>query len=98
MEDAYGRTNAAVTSCWGRLGLAPLWRRLRRMSWTRRRYRTYVLGAGAGAGGLNYDPHSYAENFDDGKVCESEPDFLTRYAAARRAGLQGPVAWPVVNS
>ncbi|CAL5056686.1 unnamed protein product [Urochloa decumbens] len=87
MEDAYGRTSAAVTSCcWGRFGLAALWRRLRRMSWTHRRFRTYVLGAGAG--GLNYDPLRYAQNFDDGEVCECEPDFLTRYAAARRAGLQ----------
>ncbi|CAN6279469.1 unnamed protein product [Urochloa humidicola] len=87
MEEAYGRTSAAVTSCcWSRFGLAALWRRLRRMSWTRRRYRTYVLGAGAG--GLNYDPLSYAQNFDDGKVCECEPGFLARYAAARRAGLQ----------
>jgi hypothetical protein len=54
------------------------------MSWPRRRYRTYVLGAG----GLNYDPTSYAQNFDDGRVCECEPDFLARYAAAWRAGSQ----------
>ncbi|CAO2040014.1 unnamed protein product [Urochloa humidicola] len=96
MEDAYGRTSAAVTSCWGRFGLAPLWRRLRQMSWTRRRYRTYVLGASAG--GLNYDPLSYGQNFDGGRVCECEPDFLTRYAAARRAGLQVPVTSPLASS
>ncbi|OEL22109.1 hypothetical protein BAE44_0016870 [Dichanthelium oligosanthes] len=95
MEDAYGRTSAAVTSCWGRFGLAVLWRRLRRMSWPRRRLRTYVLGAG----GLNYDPLSYSQNFDDGKVCECEPDFLARYAAARRhAGLPGPATSSSVNS
>jgi len=87
MEDAYGRTSAAVASCWGRFGLAALWRRLRRMGWPRRRYRTYVLGAG----GLNYDPVSYSQNFDDGRVCACEPDFLARCAAARRAGLPEPV-------
>jgi len=64
MEDAYWRTRAAVASCWGRFGLAALWRRLRRMAWPRRRYRTYVLGAG----GLNYDPVSYSQNFDDGRI------------------------------
>ena len=93
MEDACGRTTAAVTSCWGRFGVAVLWRSLiRRMSWPRRRYRTYVLGAG----GLNYDPLSYSQNFDDdGKVCECEPGFLARYGAlARLAGLPGQAEPP----
>ncbi|KAG2652891.1 hypothetical protein PVAP13_1NG391700 [Panicum virgatum] len=58
------------------------------MGWPRRRSRTYVLGAG----GLNYDPASYSQNFDDGRVCACEPDFLARCAAARRAGLPEPVA------
>ena len=90
MEDACGRTTAAVTSSWGRFGVAVLWRRLRRMTWPRRRYRTYVLGAG----GLNYDPLSYYQNFDDGKVCECEPDFMARYALAQLAGLPGQAEAP----
>ncbi|KAG0534776.1 hypothetical protein BDA96_04G308800 [Sorghum bicolor] len=91
MEDACGRTTAAVTSCWGRFGVAVLWRRLiRRMSWPRRRYRTYVLGAG----GLNYDPLSYSQNFDDdGKVCECEPGFLASRPGRRSASLRHEEAW-----
>jgi hypothetical protein len=77
MEDAYRRTSAAVTSCWGQFDLAALWRRLRRMALPRRHYRTYVLSAG----GLNYDSLSYAQNFDDGKVCECEPGFLAWFSA-----------------
>lgn len=90
MEDACGCTTVTVTFCWGWLGVAVLWRRLRRMSWTRRRYRTYVLGAG----GLNYDPLSYSQNFDDGKVCECEPDFLARYALARLGESPGQAEAP----
>jgi len=60
------------------------------MTWPRRRYRTYVLGAG----GLNYDPLSYSQNFDDGKVCECEPDFMARYALAQLAGLPGQAEAP----
>ena len=90
MEDACGRTTAAVTSCWGRFGVAVLWRRLRRMTWPRRRYRTYVLGAG----GLNYDPLSYSQNFDDGKVRSATPRArlpgqVRPRAACRLAGAGG---------
>ncbi|XP_062217503.1 uncharacterized protein LOC133917640 [Phragmites australis] len=95
MEDVYRRTTGVVASCWGRFGLAALWCRLRRIALPRRHYRTYILGAG----GLNYDPLSYSQNFDDGKICECEPDFLARFAAARHAVLPGPVAVaPSVNS
>ncbi|GJN21776.1 hypothetical protein PR202_gb09291 [Eleusine coracana subsp. coracana] len=72
VEDAYHRT-----SCWGRFGLSALWRRLRLIGMPRRHYRTYVLSAG----GLNYDLLNYSQNFDNGNVCEREPDFLSRFAA-----------------
>ncbi|TVU28797.1 hypothetical protein EJB05_20361, partial [Eragrostis curvula] len=88
MEDVYRRTTGAVTSCWGRFGLAALWRRLKLISLPRRHYRTHILSAG----GLNYDSLSYSQNFDDGKVCECEPDFLARFAVSRRGSLPWPVA------
>ncbi|KAL6633823.1 hypothetical protein ACP70R_026494 [Stipagrostis hirtigluma subsp. patula] len=79
MGGVYRRTSAAVASCWGRFDLAALWRRLRRrLALPRRCYRTYVLSAG----GLNYDPLSYAQNFDDGRLCECEPNFWARLTYA----------------
>jgi hypothetical protein len=72
--DVYRRTRGAMASCWGRFGVAALWCRLRR----RRRHGRSILGAG----GLNYDSLSYAQNFDDGGP---DPDFTTRFAPARHA-------------
>ncbi|KAL6911825.1 hypothetical protein ACP4OV_000630 [Aristida adscensionis] len=89
-EDVRRRTSAAFASCWGRLGLAALWRRISWLALPRRHYRTYVLGAGAG--GLNYDPLSYAQNFDDGRLCECEPSFWARLPSTRHAGASGPAA------
>lgn len=79
--DAY---HGAMASCWGRFGAAALWRRLRQhLSLVRRRRRRgrSLLGAG----GLNYDPLSYAQNFDDSCLEEREPDFSARFAPARHA-------------
>jgi hypothetical protein len=89
--DAY---HGAMASCWGRFGAAALWRRLRqRLSLVRRmRRRGRSL---LGAGGLNYDPLSYAQNFDDGclELDEREPDFSARFAPARHAaGSRPPTA------
>ncbi|KQJ84005.1 uncharacterized protein LOC100828058 [Brachypodium distachyon] len=73
-----------MASCWGRFGVAALWQRLRQLSLARRRARhgSIVLGAG---GGLNYDPLSYAQNFDDSSLGleHHEPDFTARFAPAR---------------
>ncbi|KAJ1272248.1 hypothetical protein BS78_06G187700 [Paspalum vaginatum] len=95
--DAYHRTTprGAMASCWGRFGAAALWRRLRQhLSLARRRRRRgrSLLGAG----GLNYDPLSYAQNFDDGCLEEREPDFSARFAPARHAAgsPRPPVAAP----
>uniref|UniRef100_A0A0E0DGZ4 Uncharacterized protein n=1 Tax=Oryza meridionalis TaxID=40149 RepID=A0A0E0DGZ4_9ORYZ len=82
-----GRAAAMASSCWGRLGLAALWHRLQQLSVARRR-RRHGGGGGRsilGAGGLNYDPLSYAQNFDDGCL---EPDFTVtaRFAPPRSAG------------
>ncbi|GJN02097.1 hypothetical protein PR202_ga19417 [Eleusine coracana subsp. coracana] len=76
--DVYRRTRGAMASCWGRFGVAALWRRLRQLSLARRgrRHGRSVLGAG----GLNYDPLSYAQNFDDGGP---DPEFTARFAPAR---------------
>ena len=86
--DAY---HGAMASCWGRFGAAALWRRLRqRLSLVRlRRRRGRSL---LGAGGLNYDPLSYAQNFDDGclQLEEREPDFSARFAPARHAAGSSP--------
>uniref|UniRef100_A0A0A9GAW8 Uncharacterized protein n=1 Tax=Arundo donax TaxID=35708 RepID=A0A0A9GAW8_ARUDO len=78
--DVYQRTRGAMASCWGRFGVAALWRRLRQISLARRgrRHGRSILGAG----GLNYDPLSYAQNFDDGGL---EPDFTARFAPPRHA-------------
>ncbi|EEE61480.1 hypothetical protein OsJ_15753 [Oryza sativa Japonica Group] len=78
-----GGAAAMASSCWGRLGLAALWHRLRQLSVARRRRRHGGGGGGRsilGAGGLNYDPLSYAQNFDDGCL---EPDFTV---TARKKG------------
>ncbi|KAF8702438.1 hypothetical protein HU200_032814 [Digitaria exilis] len=79
------RTRGGMASCWGRFGVAALWRRLRQhLSLARRRRR---LGSSIlGSGGLNYDPLSYAQNFDDGCLEERDPDFSARFAPARHAG------------
>lgn len=79
----YRRTHGAMTSCWGRFGLAALWHRIRQLSLARRRRRhgRSILGAG----GLNYDPLSYAQNFDGGGLEPREPDFTARFAPARNA-------------
>jgi hypothetical protein len=77
-----------MASCWGRFGLAALWGRLRQLSLARRRARhgRSILG---GAGGLNYDPLSYAQNFEDSslelELKNHEPDFTARFAPARSA-------------
>ncbi|RCV34904.1 hypothetical protein SETIT_7G195800v2 [Setaria italica] len=87
--DPYGhRARGAMASCWGRFGVAALWRRLRQhISVARRRRR---LGRSIlGAGGLNYDPLSYAQNFDDGCLEEREPDFSARFAPPRHAAAAG---------
>lgn len=82
----------------GRLGAAALWRRLRQhLSLVRRRRRRRQRGRRSllCAGGLNYDPLSYAQNFDDGCLCleEREPDFSARFAPARHAaGSPWPTA------
>ncbi|KAF0915847.1 hypothetical protein E2562_039172 [Oryza meyeriana var. granulata] len=78
----------AAASCWGRCGLAALWRRLRWIGLPRRRLRTYVLSAS----GLNYDPLGYSQNFDDGRLGdgECEPNFSVRFA--RHAGATRPQA------
>jgi hypothetical protein len=76
-----------MASCWGRFGLAALWGRLRQLSLARRRPRhgRSLLGAG----GLNYDPLSYAQNFEDSslelELKNHEPDFTARFAPARSA-------------
>uniref|UniRef100_A0A0D9W836 Uncharacterized protein n=1 Tax=Leersia perrieri TaxID=77586 RepID=A0A0D9W836_9ORYZ len=88
--DAYGRAtmrggaaSAAVASCWGRLGLAALWHRLLQLRLARRRRRHGGRTSILGGGGLNYDPLSYAQNFDDGSL---DPDFTARFAPPRKAG------------
>lgn len=85
--DVYRRTRGAMASCWGRFGVAALWRRLRQLSLARRRTRhgRSILGAG----GLNYDPLSYAQNFDDGGP---DPDFTARFAPARHVSLSQAAA------
>uniref|UniRef100_A0A0E0KTS9 Uncharacterized protein n=1 Tax=Oryza punctata TaxID=4537 RepID=A0A0E0KTS9_ORYPU len=88
---SYGRRRTttsgggAMASCWGRLGLAALWHRLRQLSVARRRRRHGGGRSILGTGGLNYDPLSYAQNFDDGSL---EPDFTVtaRFAPPRSAG------------
>ncbi|XP_040379593.1 uncharacterized protein LOC121054285 [Oryza brachyantha] len=83
---AYGGRTAragAAASCWGRLGLAALWHRLRQLRLARRRRRHGGGRSVLGAAGLNYDPLSYAQNFDDGSL---EPDFTARFAPPRGAG------------
>ncbi|KAL5205884.1 hypothetical protein ABZP36_034093 [Zizania latifolia] len=59
----------ASCCCWGRFGVAAMWR-----------LRAYVLSAG----GLNYGPLGYSQNFDDGGLGEGEPNFSARFA--RHAG------------
>lgn len=91
MDPYSPRTRGAMASCWGRFGVAALWRRLRQhLSLARRRRR---LGHSIlGSGGLNYDPLSYAQNFDDGCLEErEEPDFTARFAPARHAGSPSPL-------
>ncbi|KAG8065702.1 hypothetical protein GUJ93_ZPchr0004g39438 [Zizania palustris] len=94
-EEAYdGRARGAMSSCWGRLGLAALWRGLRQLGLARRRRRhgRSILGAG----GLNYDPLSYAQNFDNGSL--EPPDFTARFAPPRSAGSPRlPRAAPVAG-
>ncbi|KAL6652246.1 hypothetical protein ACP70R_011171 [Stipagrostis hirtigluma subsp. patula] len=82
--DAYRRTRGAMASCWGRFGVAALWRRLRQLGLARRRRRhgRSLIGAG----GLNYDPLSYAQNFDDGGL---DPDFTARFAPPRHPADAG---------
>lgn len=90
-EDGHGDAyHGTMASCWGRFGAAALWRRLRRrVSLVRRRRRR----GRSLLGGLNYDPLSYAQNFDDGCLEEREPDFSARFAPARHAaGSPRPTA------
>ncbi|XP_062183878.1 uncharacterized protein LOC133887882 [Phragmites australis] len=83
--DMYRRTSGAMASCWGRFGVAALWRRLRQqlsLARRRRRHGRSILGAG----GPNYDLLSYAQNFDDGGLEEREaPNFTIRFAPPRHA-------------
>ncbi|XP_047062022.1 uncharacterized protein LOC124669452 [Lolium rigidum] len=85
-EDEEADVNTGkMASCWGRFGVAALWGRLRQLSLARRRARhgRSILGAG----GLNYDPLSYAQNFEDSslELEHHEPDFSARFAPARSA-------------
>ena len=87
--------HGAMASCWGRFGAAALWRRLRQRLSLVRRMRRRGRSSLLGAGGLNYDPLSYAKNFDDGclELEEHEPDFSARFAPARHAaGSPRPTA------
>ncbi|PUZ48405.1 hypothetical protein GQ55_7G242500 [Panicum hallii var. hallii] len=79
------RARGAMASCWGRFGVAALWRRLRHHLSLARRRRRLGRSSILGAGSLNYDPLSYAQNFDDGCLEEREPDFSARFAPARHA-------------
>ena len=79
------RPRGAMASCWGRFGVAALWRRLRQHLSLARRRRRLGRSSTLGAGGLNYDPLSYAQNFDDGCLKEWEPDFSARFAPARHS-------------
>uniref|UniRef100_A0A0D3FYU4 Uncharacterized protein n=1 Tax=Oryza barthii TaxID=65489 RepID=A0A0D3FYU4_9ORYZ len=76
-----GGAAAMASSCWGRLGLAALWHRLRQLSVARRRRRH------GGGGGGRSDPRAPGglNNFDDGCL---EPDFTVtaRFAPPRSAG------------
>ncbi|CAL5030600.1 unnamed protein product [Urochloa decumbens] len=84
--DPYGhRARGAMASCWGRFGVAALWRRLRQQISLARRRRRLGRSSILSAGVLNYDPLSYAQNFDDGCLEEREPDFTARFAPARHA-------------
>jgi hypothetical protein len=96
-EDADPYGHRARGSCWGRFGVAALWRRLRQhisMARRRRRLGRSILGAG----GLNYDPLSYAQNFDDGCIEEREPDFSARFAPPRHAAAAAGPPRPTVGA
>ncbi|CAN6235904.1 unnamed protein product [Urochloa humidicola] len=94
--DPYGhRAHGAMASCWGRFGVAALWRRLRQHIVLARRRRRLGRSSILGAGGLNYDPLSYAQNFDDGFLEEREPDFTARFAPARHASAAVSPMMPV---
>ncbi|OEL13287.1 hypothetical protein BAE44_0025695 [Dichanthelium oligosanthes] len=84
------RARGAMASCWGRFGVLALWRRLRQHLSVARRRRRLGRSSILGSGGLNYDPLSYAQNFDDGCLEEREPDFSARFAPARPAGSPRP--------
>ncbi|WOL00189.1 hypothetical protein Cni_G08902 [Canna indica] len=75
-------------SCWGKLRLAALWRRLRRCgSIRRRRGRLYVR-----RGSFKYDPLSYAQNFDEGGQDNDDEEAATyhRVFSSRFAALHPP--------
>lgn len=76
-------------SCWGRLHPASLWRRLKQFQKQRRRRNNLLR-----SGGLNYDPLSYAQNFDEGAYDDREDagmlqqNFSTRFVQVRQPGVR----------
>jgi hypothetical protein len=76
-------------SCWGRFHLSTLWRRLKQYQNQRRRRNNLLR-----SGGLNYDPLSYAQNFDEGAYDDREDagmlqqNFSTRFVQVRQPGAR----------
>jgi hypothetical protein len=76
-------------SCWGRFHLSRLWRRLKQYQNQRRRRNNLLR-----SGGLNYDPLSYAHNFDEGAYDDREDagmlqqNFSTRFVQVRQPGAR----------
>nr|CAD1844825.1 unnamed protein product [Ananas comosus var. bracteatus] len=82
-----------IFSCWGRLRLSAVWRRLKRFQSERGRSRGNKLYTRRGS--LNYDPLSYAQNFDDGgfegtrRRGANSPELLIQVCTATSAaGIQ----------
>ncbi|KAJ3706763.1 hypothetical protein LUZ61_010468 [Rhynchospora tenuis] len=82
----------AVLSCWGRFGLAAIWRRLKQFQNQRRRRNNFLR-----SGGLNYDPLSYAQNFDEGAYDDrEEAGMLRQNFSVRFAQVRPPTVTTVV--
>lgn len=84
------RQRRGIFSCWGRLRLAAVWRRLKRFQSERGRSRGNKLYTRRGS--LNYDPLSYAQNFDDGgfEGDEEEGERIRRNFSSRFAPPHPP--------
>lgn len=84
-EDTEQQPLHGMFSCWGRFRVASLWRRLKQFQ-NKRRRRNNLLRSG----GLNYDPLSYAQNFDEGLYDDQEEarmlqqNFSTRFVQVRQ--------------